>query len=478
MSSSSASTEQSVCFSVVLIAKNESKTLPRLLKSLEPFLARGGELVVVDTGSEDDTVAVAKSAGALVFECGDRFMIELTDEQVDEINEHVGDAVVSSGGKFFNFSAARNFAAQLASNDFVSMPDCDEQWSVLDIEYVNRMIIEQQVDQLQYEFVFSHDTITGEPTKQFRHSKFYSRKKLEWRGIIHEILQVIDKEQLLVEQYVGPDQLFLEHFQQQSESRRRYITGLAYEYQFGSSLDKGQFTCQSDRNLHYFGRELYYEKKYEAAIKVLQKHAEMTDVWQPEQANSMNYIGTCYGMLGDAPNKLLWKMKALELCECRHFMLELAQHWLSQKKWRQATAFAVGALELPKLGYYFENSVDFTTLPHEILYQSLWYSGNKARAKEHFRICYKISPEKYESNLEFFTLESSSSDVDLRSIDMISDQDIDQKDLIKQLLINDFSPGFVSELVNMYGVAKTNKLLQRANEQKNEMYVQSSDVNE
>jgi glycosyltransferase involved in cell wall biosynthesis len=54
-------------WSVALIAKNEAKTLPRLMLSLHEFRERGGEIILVDTGSEDGTPIVAREYGCIVF---------------------------------------------------------------------------------------------------------------------------------------------------------------------------------------------------------------------------------------------------------------------------------------------------------------------------------------------------------------------------------------------------------------------------
>jgi len=52
--------------SVAIITKNEADNLPRLLASLEPL--NPAEIVIVDSGSSDETVAIAKAHGARVIE--------------------------------------------------------------------------------------------------------------------------------------------------------------------------------------------------------------------------------------------------------------------------------------------------------------------------------------------------------------------------------------------------------------------------
>jgi glycosyltransferase involved in cell wall biosynthesis len=53
--------------SVVILTRNEAARLPACLASLAPLLG-SADIIVVDSGSDDDTVAIARAAGARVVE--------------------------------------------------------------------------------------------------------------------------------------------------------------------------------------------------------------------------------------------------------------------------------------------------------------------------------------------------------------------------------------------------------------------------
>ena len=95
--------------SVCIITKNESEKLKKCLKQLMGY---GFEIVVVDTGSTDDTVVMAKKYADKVCYfswCND-------------------------------FSAARNYALTLASNDIVMMIDSDEYLQEICLLYTSRCV--------------------------------------------------------------------------------------------------------------------------------------------------------------------------------------------------------------------------------------------------------------------------------------------------------------------------------------------------
>lgn len=81
--------------SACVITKNEAENIERCLRSLKGSV---NEIIVVDTGSTDDTVKIAKKFGAKVF-------------YFEWIND---------------FAAARNFAIAKAKGDWIVFPDADE----------------------------------------------------------------------------------------------------------------------------------------------------------------------------------------------------------------------------------------------------------------------------------------------------------------------------------------------------------------
>jgi len=87
-----------VSLSVVIITHNEEANLARTLESVKPLVADGkGEIIVVDSGSTDRTVEIAKSFGARVF-----------------IEEWKG------------YAAQKNSAIDKATGDYVLSLDADE----------------------------------------------------------------------------------------------------------------------------------------------------------------------------------------------------------------------------------------------------------------------------------------------------------------------------------------------------------------
>ena len=378
-------------FSICLIARNEALTLPRMVGSLKEFQERGGEVWVLDTGSTDNTVEVAKSLGCKVEAVGDKFRIQIDQELADKINDkfivNKESPVVMPGDSLFDFASARNYIADFASNDMIATPDCDEIFTKFDIDKLEE-VIRNGAEQLEYEFVFSHDHL-GNPVIKFRHCKFYNRKKLKWTGVVHEVLT--GSAQM---QYLGEDIIKLEHYQNEKTNRSGYLKGLAVDCYNNPD---------NDRNSHYFAREMFYLGRYHSAIKEFINHISMNR-WPTEAAQSMLYVGDAYKALGIFDEALKWYAKSIEKEARREPLMRLAEYYFSKNMHAQVILYCEAALSITQLPFYSNHQPYYEHIPHELLYVSYWWAGNKQKSKEHYYKALKYNPKnpKYISDGKFY----------------------------------------------------------------------------
>lgn len=378
-------------FDIVAISRNEEKHIPKMMSSLKDFQERGGNVYILDTGSTDNTVEVAKSLGCKVQSVGDKFKINIDKELADKINSKFvveGEApVVKAGDSIFDFASARNYCVSFTELDMVSTMDCDEVFTKLDIDKINQFI-DDGYEQFEYSFVFSHDQM-GNPIVKFKQSKFYNKIKTKWVGIIHEVLQgpakIINTEE---------DVIKLEHFQNEATNRTGYIRGLAVDC-FNNP--------DNDRNSHYFARELFYCGRPKSAIKEFKNHISMGK-WGTEASQSMMYVGDCYKNIGDTDEMIKWYSKSFEKEARREPIMRLGEYYFFRGEHKQAIAYCEAALTITQLPFYSNHQPYYENIPHELLYVSYWALGNKDKSKEHWQKALKFVPNhpKYLSDAQFY----------------------------------------------------------------------------
>lgn len=140
--------------SICMIVKNEEENLPPLLKSIEPL---GAELVVVDTGSTDRTVEIAKSAGAKVVTWAWRS----------------------------DFAAARNVSLDHARAPWVLWLDADDRLPSESVEKVLR--IASQPPERGVSFLIKNTTDAGSTGSEFSQIRMFpNHPRLRFTGAVHE----------------------------------------------------------------------------------------------------------------------------------------------------------------------------------------------------------------------------------------------------------------------------------------------------
>lgn len=141
--------------SVCIIAKNEEKHLEECLKRLKPYRY---EIVLIDTGSTDNTLKIAAKYTDKIY-------------HFDWVND---------------FSAAKNYAVGQASNDWILSIDCDEYLDHIDEKELFELMKQHPEDTgrilLRNRFKQSGQT----SIENVRLCRFFNRKFYHFTGAIHE----------------------------------------------------------------------------------------------------------------------------------------------------------------------------------------------------------------------------------------------------------------------------------------------------
>lgn len=148
--------------SVCIITKNEAELLQKCLEALKPYPF---EIVVTDTGSEDNSIETAKQYTDCVYEFA-----------------WTGD-----------FSAARNFCVSHASHNTILSLDTDEFIRPLDWDALQQAL-EDHPKSLGAIELFSYFDVDGETKHQIsRLERLFNRRWYHFINPIHEVLVPINR---------------------------------------------------------------------------------------------------------------------------------------------------------------------------------------------------------------------------------------------------------------------------------------------
>lgn len=166
--------------SACYIVKNEAENLVKSIKSLKNQV---NEIVVVDTGSTDNTIAVARKLGAKVYS------FPWQDD----------------------FSKARNFALSKAKGDWLVLLDADEYFTAKTAGNIRQVIRQaQQADALLVRLV-NYDVDKAEVQDYFYQLRIVRNQQgLHYEGKIHEELMLSDGKSMNFRR-VSPETLEIYH---------------------------------------------------------------------------------------------------------------------------------------------------------------------------------------------------------------------------------------------------------------------------
>lgn len=154
--------------SLCMIVKNESKTIEDTLLSVKDFV---NEIVIVDTGSTDTTIDIAKKYTPLVYSfewCND-------------------------------FSKARNFSIEKATSDWILWLDADEKLCITDDNKIQKILEESTNTVFSIKILHELDSqhqYMKEYYISYHHRLFRNHQNIKFKGMVHETLQLESFESL------------------------------------------------------------------------------------------------------------------------------------------------------------------------------------------------------------------------------------------------------------------------------------------
>ena len=277
---------------VYAISKNEEKFVDRWYESIKD----ADEIVVLDSGSSDNTVTKLKQKNVKVYE-----------KKIEP----------------WRFDAARNESLKLVSED-IDICICLDLDEIMEKDWYEKIqnIWKEDTTRLLYVYNWHFDE-QGNPDVTFYSEKIHSRKGYKWINPVHEILECKNENKIVT------DEIIINHYPDQTKSRSSYLPLLELAVKEDPN---------NDRNMHYLGREYMYYGKYNECIDTLIKHLELpTAKWDAERCASMRFISRSYINLGRKKEAEMWlKLAIKEASYLRESYVELAGFYKDNERYEEA----------------------------------------------------------------------------------------------------------------------------------------------
>ena len=330
--------------SLCMIVKDEEAVLARCLDSAASLV---DEIGIVDTGSTDKTVEIAKSYAA-------RVLFEPWQD---------------------NFAHARNISFQAATGDFLLWLDADDFVTPANAERF-RMLRERLSKKPCDTVMCPYETNN---LRYFRERLLRNTPEAKWRGHVHECIAPFGK--------ILHDEFTVTHLSSGKDKSWRNL----HIYQKWANEES-----LSGRDLFYYGRELYYHRLYAEAIAVLERMLK-GDGWYVNKIEACLVLARCHMLEGNRERALstlfqsflFGEPRATLLCEIGKIFREKNMH--SEAIYWYERAFycrdhsSEGDFELPDCRGIIP-TLELVCLYHalgDVISARFWHEKSEAIAPDH-----------------------------------------------------------------------------------------------
>lgn len=257
--------------SLAMIVRNESLNLTRCLASVAAFV---DEIIVVDTGSTDNTKEIALSFGATVYDFTPQTNPEsffMDDESTGAPPPYTNRLVLG------DFAAARTKAFEKTTGDYVFWLDADDQ--LLGGEHIRGIVDNMKAGGIEvtwFPYHYGHDPM-GRVICLLWRERIIKRGRMRWTNPIHEVLVPVSENVSAVRR----PEVVVKHCR--SVDRTAAVANRNYKVLL-RHVGK-----EDARTLFYFGNEARHVNPAQA-MKAYERYVEISG-WAEERCIARCYMG-------------------------------------------------------------------------------------------------------------------------------------------------------------------------------------------
>ena len=351
-----------ITISLCMILKDEEKTIQRCLDNMKDVV---DEIVIVDTGSKDNTK-------------------ELIKEYTDKIYNFkwVDD-----------FSKARNYSFSKATKDYILWLDADE---IIDNDNKYKLLelkknLNENIDIISMKSYINLDENNNPQIIATRNRLVKRIKNYKWIGFVHEYIDIC------CEDNIYDSDICIIHDKLKCVDDRNlkiYIKNI----ELGNNLN--------ERDLFYYGKEIYCNEKFDKSINILENLIKK-DICEEYMLESLCKIAECYLYKKEGLKAREYLYKTFEYgIPSGDILYNIALSFQQEEKYCQAIYWyeIILNLKLNQDNNQYNNICCLRFKPHLNLCFCYSMVGNIYKAYYHHKKCLELNPlnKCVKSNDEYF----------------------------------------------------------------------------
>ena len=289
-----------VSVSLCMLFKNEEDVLERCLESLAGAV---DEIIIVDTGSVDHTREIAA-----------RFTDQIFDFPWQD-----------------DFSAARNESFSHASMDYCMWLDADD--VLLEEDRNAFLVLKETLDPTVSVVMAPYHTgfdESGQVTfSYYRERLIKNRAGMRWAGAVHEAVTPVGSIQYA--------EFAVTHQKTRPSDPDRNLRIYQAQLAAGTTLEP--------RQQFYYGRELYYHRRWEEALEVFERFLSEGRGWVENNIDACCHCAYCHKELGHDREALAALLRSFAYdCPRAEVCCEIGLWFFQREQYRQAAYWYALAL--------------------------------------------------------------------------------------------------------------------------------------